>query len=61
MEISDRIKIDEFFDFWQSTMNPSLIRASLQNHFYKILFKKEQKDEKLVKGSILGTSLFVLR
>jgi len=31
-------------------MNPALIRASQQNHFYKILLKKEKKDEKLVQG-----------
>ena len=49
-DLTDRIKIDEFFDFWQSSMNPALIRASQQNHFYKILFKKEVKDEKLVQG-----------
>ncbi len=49
-ETEERIKIEEFFDFWQSAMNPAIIRTSQQNHFYKILFKREKKDEKLVEG-----------
>ena len=49
--VDDRIKIEEFFDFWQCELNPALIRTSQQNHFYKILYKKDQKDEKLVQGN----------
>jgi hypothetical protein len=62
-DLQDRIKIDEFFDFWQSSMNPALIRASQQNHFYKILLKKEKKDETLVQGiqncSICSKTLYI--
>ena len=50
-DLTDRIKIEEFFDFWQAAMNPAMIRASQHNHFHKILFKMDKKDEKLVKGS----------
>jgi hypothetical protein len=42
--------VDEFFDFWQASMNPAMIRTSQQNHFYKVLFKKAEKDQQLVKG-----------
>ena len=36
--IREKVKIDEFLDFWQSTFHPSVIKLVQNKLMYKVLF-----------------------
>ena len=35
-DLQDRIKVDEFLDFWQSTLNPASLKFAQQKLGYKV-------------------------
>jgi len=44
-----RFKVDEFFDYWQGSLNPSFIKTMRQKYFYKMALKQSEPKEEAVK------------
>jgi len=71
--LGQRVKVDEFLDFWQSMMNPAVLRLVQMKLMYKLRFrlaapdekviaaatKDHQKHKKLIKNYFVGDQAFI--
>lgn len=48
--LEEKTKIDEFLDNWQSTINPNVMTLVRNNLLYKMVFRKSEPDQKVVKA-----------
>lgn len=44
-----RFTVDEFFDYWQGTLNPAFIKTMRNKYFFKFALKKSEPDMDAVK------------
>jgi len=51
-QLGQRAKVDEFLDFWQSAMNPAVLRLAQMKLMYKLRFRLAAPDEKVVASAI---------
>jgi len=49
--LKEKVKIDEYLDYWQSTLHPTAVKLLQNKVMYKLVFRKPQPDEKVVKES----------
>jgi len=49
--LREKVKIDEYLDYWQSSLHPTAIRL-LQNELMFKLFRKTEPDQKVVNESM---------
>ena len=49
--LKEKVKIDEYLDYWQSTLHPTAVKLLQNKLMYKLVFRKPQPDEKVVKES----------
>merc|ERR1711963_1334628 len=46
--LQERIKVDEFLDFWQSTLNPVALKLVQNKLMWKLFFRLKAPNEKLI-------------
>nr|AQS22579.1 glutathione s-transferase theta-1-like protein [Pseudodiaptomus poplesia] len=47
-DLKKRAKVDEFLDHWHSTFNPTIFNLMRNKLFYKMLFRADKPDEKVI-------------
>merc|ERR1712013_595043 len=51
-DLLDRIKVDEFLDYWQSTLNPAALKYAQNKLGYKFFFRQKEPNEELIKEAL---------
>jgi len=50
--IQEKAKVDEFLDYWQSTLHPNVIRLTQNKLLFKMVFRRSEPDQKIVNESL---------
>merc|ERR1712088_877611 len=50
--VKEKVKIDEYLDFWQSSVHPTAVKVLQNKLMYKMVFRRSEPDEKVVSESL---------
>merc|ERR1719193_2421860 len=51
LDLKNKIKVDEFLDFWQSTMNPAVLGVVQHTLMYKLFFRLKEQNTEAIKNA----------